>query len=74
MSLSRSLVYGLPNLEEVLIARAEARAHLWAEYMLGLPQAVDELWEWALTRGLVSSLGVWRSPDNPLRSVPTVAG
>jgi hypothetical protein len=54
---SRSLVYGWPNLEEVLIAPAKARAHLWAEYLLALQQAVGELWEWAVTRGLVDSLG-----------------
>jgi hypothetical protein len=55
--LRRSVVYGRPNLEEILIVRAEARVHHWAEYMLGLPQAVDELWEWAVTRSLVDSLG-----------------
>jgi hypothetical protein len=46
-----------PSTVEVFVARAEARAMLWAAGELDLHTAVDELWAAAVRDGLVDRLG-----------------
>jgi hypothetical protein len=48
-----------PPLLDVLEARAQARAWLFAAGEIAtLPDAVDVLWQWAVDHGLVERIGV----------------
>jgi hypothetical protein len=47
-----------PSALEVFVARAEAKAMLWAAGEISLHDAVDELWADAVRDGLTAKLGV----------------
>src|ERR1700741_4550367 len=45
------------RLLEIFAELCEARALLWANYQIELPDAVDQLQTWAVDRGLVAAIG-----------------